>query len=196
MSVVSDQGTIQFESDSQPGHVQNQSKRSCVWPRYNSIWKRFTTNLNRFRFSFRLCLTKVQFNLKAIHNTLPHNVQLEQVVSDQGTIQFESDSQPIMNESVSDISCVWPRYNSIWKRFTTYSGFGKSFKRLCLTKVQFNLKAIHNLGRSATPYSSCVWPRYNSIWKRFTTMEDVFQDQKKLCLTKVQFNLKAIHNQA
>ena len=40
-----------------------------------------------------LCLTKVQFNLKAIHNVYQKVCSWHCVVSDQGTIQFESDSQ-------------------------------------------------------------------------------------------------------
>ena len=136
----------------------------CVWPRYNSIWKRFTTCDELIILDLKLCLTKVQFNLKAIHNRKLWTYRDNHVVSDQGTIQFESDSQlffriikwinvvsdqgTIQFESDSQLlwsknkllnRCVWPRYNSIWKRFTTQRGISISTAGLCLTKVQFNL---------------------------------------------------------
>ena len=54
----------------------------------------------------RLCLTKVQFNLKAIHNDSDYNSLFDAVVSDQGTIQFESDSQRLKLAQHQPVSCV------------------------------------------------------------------------------------------
>ena len=55
---------------------------------------------------YMLCLTKVQFNLKAIHNMGPLGFVINIVVSDQGTIQFESDSQHKLNQLKITTGCV------------------------------------------------------------------------------------------
>ena len=164
---------------------------------YNTIWKQFTTTPVILTPVIELCLTNVQYNLKAIHNGAVFGTLITSVVFDQCTIQSESNSQHNRYLSNLVIGCVWPMYNTIWKQFTTmYTGFMKS-KLLCLTNVQYNLKAIHNIAgivstlflvvfdqctiqsesnsqlaaSAAIAAAGCVWPMYNTIWKQFTTLQ-------------------------
>ena len=186
---------IQSESNSQQFKVHPTSFFCCDRYVKDTIWKQFTTGSEQLPVNYRLWSVCQRYNLKAIHNRIRAATSQLQVVIGMSKIQSESNSQRVAHTTEIALGCDRYVKDTIWKQFTTGSGYNHFFHRLWSVCQRYNLKAIHNyiqppqstawvvIGMSkiqseSNSQQSCNTQQHNiscdryvkdTIWKQFTT---------------------------
>ena len=135
---------IQFEINSQLLLGMSSPLGSCDCSHKNTIWNQFTTRFQCVYIWIHLWLLTQKYNLKSIHNATRLLMLIYLLVIAHTKIQFEINSQPLVDANVSVSTCDCSHKNTIWNQFTTNSWQFNVQLALWLLTQKYNLKSIHN----------------------------------------------------